>query len=119
MIRAPSIQQQDSNDTVVLDEHIRLRSEDKAPTQPEEFYQFIYTLAEYYNEDPVNIHGLETALTPLKTQDHGTKHFNVRKDPLTNQNVRTIDILMKDYAKKKTSIFDINNPTLDDPQKIQ
>ena len=112
MIRSPPIRQQDSGDTVVLDEHIRLRSEDKAPAQPEEFYRFIYTLAEYYNEDPVHINGLEDALTPLITQDHVTKHFNVRKDLLTNQNVRIIDILMKDHAKKKTSIFDVNNPTL-------
>ena len=112
LFRAPPVQEQNSIETVTGDEHIRLRSEGRAPVQPEEFYQFVYTLTEYYNGDPVNIHGLKNALNPLITQDQITKRFEVRKDLLTHQNVKIIDILMKDHAKKKTSIFDINNPTL-------
>ena len=112
MILSPPVCQQDIGDSVVLDEHIRLQSEDKAPPQLEEFNRFVYTLAEYYNEDPIHIKGLEEVLTPLISQDHVTKHFNVRIDLLTNQNVRIIDILRKDHASKKTSIFDVNNPIL-------
>ena len=74
--------------------------------------QFVYTLTESYNDDPLNILGLEKALNPLIFQDPITKRFKVRKDLLTNQNVRVIDILMVEHAKKKENIFDINNPIL-------
>ena len=58
------------------------------------------------------MNGLETALIPLITQDHVTSQFTVRKDLLTNQNVKVIDILMKDQDKKNKSLFDFTNPTL-------
>ena len=112
LFRSPPVQEQDSIETVTGDEHIRLRSEGRAPVQPEEFYQFVYTRTESYNEDPVNIFELKKALNPLITQDPITKHFEVRKDLLTNQNVKIIDILMKEHTKNKVPIFDINNPTL-------
>ena len=87
-------------------------SKAEAETKIPEFYQFVYTLTESYNEDPLNILGLEKALNPLIFQDPITKRFEIRKDLLTNQNVKIIDTLMNEHAKKKGSIFDINNPVL-------
>ena len=104
--------QEDSQASTAQDDHRVLRSEDKAPTQPPEFYAFVHTLTEHYNEDPTKFSGLESALIPLITQDHVNSRFVIREDLLTNRNVVVIDILMKDLDKKKTSLFHRSNPIL-------
>ena len=106
---------QDSQETIAEDDPAsRLRSHDNAtaPGQLPEFYQFVYALAESYNDDPLRILGLEKALNPLIFLDPVSKHFEVRNDLLTNHNARVIDTLMIEHSKKRGSVFDMENPIL-------
>ena len=92
----------------------RLRSNDDelAPKQNEEFYTFIHTLVESYNDNPARIQGLENALNPLIVLDPPTQIYEVNRDQLTNYNTRVINTLMHEHSRSKHSILTMANATL-------